>query len=198
MDFFTSDWHLNDELIREKCGRKFKNAARMNEVFIKQANQRAHASDTIIHVGDFIQRGMDRGTGLERSKQIKTAEALEQIDANVLLLEGNHDENNRCNAAGKCLIRKVGRIDCLVQHFPSTALGFWCPSCFRHTDPHIFIVNVCGHVHRAWKVFIDWQRKVINFNIGIDIFPYMVKEAELADLISRTLAAEGLKFLRLV
>lgn len=35
MDFFTSDWHLNDELILKVCKRQFKSAARMTEVIVQ-------------------------------------------------------------------------------------------------------------------------------------------------------------------
>ena len=96
MDFFTSDWHLNDELILKVCKRPFKSAKRMSDVYIKQANQRAKLkSDTIIHVGDFIQRGLDRGTGV-REDQISAKDALSQITANVVLLEGHLELKAMC------------------------------------------------------------------------------------------------------
>lgn len=196
MDFFTSDWHLNDELIREKCGRKFKDAARMNEVFIKTANQRAHAADLIIHVGDFIQRGMDRGTGLDRDKQLTANEAIKQIDASILLLEGNHDDNNRARTAGKMLVRKVGKYDVVVQHAPSNShLKFIRPMA---STSGTYLLNICGHVHKAWPYFIDHAAKVVNINIGIDIYPYMIKECDLAQVIEKILTKHSIRPTRFV
>lgn len=192
MDFFTSDWHLNDELIREKCNRQFKNAARMNDVFIQRANARAHKSDVIIHVGDFIQRGMDRGTGLDRDKQIKAAEALEKLEANVILLQGNHDENNRCNTAAKMLIRKVSGIDCIVQHYPSNVSGAFGID----INKYYTTVNICGHVHKAWAFFHDKDRNVLNVNVGIDIYPNMIKEHDLFCKISKYASLNNLKIRR--
>lgn len=186
MDFFTSDWHLNDELIREKCGRKFKDAARMNEVFIKTANQRAHKNDVILHVGDFIQRGMDRGTGLAREKQLTAAEAIEKLDASIFLFEGNHDENNRANAVGRVMFRKVGKFDCVVQHLPSTSSTKDLRPIFPAANG--YLINICGHVHNAWQFFVDQRNRVVNFNVGIDIYPYMIKECDLAQVIAKTLA----------
>lgn len=191
MDFFTSDWHLNDELILKVCKRPFKSAKRMSEVYIKQANQRAKLkSDTIIHVGDFIQRGLDRGTGV-REDQISAKDALSQITANVVLLEGNHDENNRCSTAGKVLLRKVGKIDCIVQHYPSfsqEAMLFPLVA-----TKHYVYVNICGHVHDKWAFKLDNSCDVLNVNVGIDIYPYMVKECDLAMKIEAELKRLGKK-----
>ena len=185
MDFFTADWHLNDELIRAVCKRPFKTAKRMTEVYIKQANQRAKAkTDNIIHVGDFIQRGLDRGTGV-REDQIPASDVLKQLNANVILLEGNHDENNRCNTVGKVLFRKVGKFDCIVQHYPSYVLAkdFICPFC----DDDYTVINICGHVHDKWAFNYDAKMNVLNCNVGIDIYPYMIKECDLATKIEAEL-----------
>lgn len=186
MDFFTSDWHLNDELILKVCKRPFKSAKRMSEVYIKQANQRAKLkSDNIIHVGDFIQRGLDRGTGV-REDQLSAKDALSQIAANVILLEGNHDENNRCSTVGKVLFRKIGNFDCIVQHYPSSSNGFiWA------VDPdevlNDVVINICGHVHDKWAFKYDTAAGILNVNVGIDIYPYMVKECDLATKIETEL-----------
>lgn len=191
MDFFTSDWHLNDELILKVCKRNFKTAKRMTEVLIKQANQRAKdKTDTIIHVGDFIQRGLDRGTGV-RENQISARDALKQLAANVLLLEGNHDDNNRCNTVGKVLFRKVSKFDCIVQHFPSTV-----PEAFCFRNPGGLVINICGHVHDKWAFKLDEHTNVLNVNVGIDIYPYMIKECDLATKIEAELKRLGKKAYR--
>lgn len=196
MDFFTSDWHLNDELILKVCKRPFKSAKRMSEVYIKQANQRAKLkSDTIIHVGDFIQRGLDRGTGV-REDQLSAKDALSQIAANVVLIEGNHDENNRCNTVGKVLFRKVGKFDCVVQHYPSGTKGYMPRVFWPHKDSQFVDINICGHVHDKWAFRYDEQFNVLNVNVGIDIYPYMIKECDLAAKIEAELKKLGKKAYR--
>ena len=189
MDFFTSDWHLNDELILKVCKRQFKSAARMTEVIVQRANQRAQAkSDNIIHVGDFIQRGLDRGTG-DKETQVSAKAVLANLWANVILIEGNHDGNNRCHTVGKVLFRKVGKFDCIVQHFPSYALAkdFICPFC----DDDYTVINICGHVHDKWAFSYDAKMNVLNCNVGIDIYPYMIKECDLASKIEAELKKLG-------
>lgn len=198
MDFFTSDWHLNDELILRVCKRQFKDATRMTEVIVQRANQRAKAkSDNIIHVGDFIQRGLDRGTG-DKATQVSAKSVLANLWANVILIEGNHDENNRCHTVGKVLFRNVGKYDCIVQHYPSMAcLAHERPSgksfIRRHCNEAYTIVNVCGHVHDKWAFFYDKDLNVLNVNVGIDIYPYMVKECDLAAKIEAELKKLGKK-----
>lgn len=194
MDFFTSDWHLNDELILKVCKRQFKSAARMTEVIVDRANQRAKLkSDNIIHVGDFIQRGLDRGTG-DKDTQISTKAVLANLWANIILLEGNHDENNRCHCVSKVLLRKVGKFDCIVQHFPSInqeAIVFPLVS-----TKHYVYVNICGHVHDKWAFMYDEENSVLNVNVGIDIYPYMIKECDLAMKIETELKKLGKKVYR--
>ena len=194
MDFFTSDWHLNDELILKVCKRNFKSAKRMTEVLIKQANQRAKdKTDTIIHVGDFIQRGLDRGTGV-REDQISARDALKQLNANVILLEGNHDDNNRCSTAGKILFRKVGKFDCIVQHYPSGTKGFVWAACDETLEK--VVINICGHVHDKWAFKYDEAMGILNVNVGIDNYPYMIKECDLAMKIEVELKCLGKKAYR--
>lgn len=197
MDFFTSDWHLNDELILKVCGRNFKSAKRMTEVLIKQANQRAKdKTDTIIHVGDFIQRGLDRDTGV-REDQISARDALNRLAANVILLEGNHDENNCCHTVGKVLFRKVGKFDCIVQHYPSGHDNFFISDSDKHSPTSPFVtINICGHVHDKWAFKLDNSCGVLNVNVGIDNYPYMIKECDLAMKIETELKRFGKKAYR--
>lgn len=190
MDFFTSDWHLNDELILKVCKRQFKNAARMTEVIVQRANQRAQVkSDNIIHVGDFIQRGLDRGTG-DKETQVSAKAVLANLWANVILIEGNHDENNRCHTVGKILLRKVGKFDCVVQHYPSGSKGY------IELFPRYMTINICGHVHGKWAFKYDPDFGVLNVNVGIDIYPYMIKECDLATKIEAELKRLGKKAYR--
>ena len=198
MTYFTSDWHLNDELIREKCKRQYRSAARMTEMFIKTANQRAKAkTDTIIHVGDFIQKGLDRGTG-DKANQITAKEAIAALNAQIVLVEGNHDENNGAVPIARCLFSKVGRFDVLVQHFPSTCKEFKKVIPFvGHVRAGEAIINICGHVHNAWSFDFDEQRRVLNVNVGIDIYPQMIAESVLFGKIDSVLHKLGLKAARI-
>ena len=199
MTYFTSDWHLNDELIREKCKRPWKSAKRMTEMLIRNANERAKTkSDTIIHVGDFIQKGLDRGTG-DKANQITAKEAIAAINAQIVLIEGNHDGNNGAVPAARFLLTKVGKYDVMVQHLPSTSRTDKLRPIVDLYDRRRgeVLINICGHVHNAWNFYHDTVNGILNVNVGIDIYPQMIAESVLFGKIDSALHKLGLKAARI-
>lgn len=199
MIYFTSDWHLNDELIREKCKRQYRSAARMSEMFIKTANQRAKSkTDTIIHVGDFIQKGLDRGTG-DKGNQMTAKEAISQLNAQIVLIQGNHDDNNGAVPVARFLLTKVGKYDVMVQHLPSTSktdkMRPIVDLCDRRKGE--VLINICGHVHNAWNFYHDAANGVLNINVGIDIYPQMIAEGVLFGKIESALKKLNLRAARI-
>jgi len=44
---------------------------------------------------------------------------LDKIDANLLLVEGNHDANNGVKAHAKFMIVEVGQYKALLSHYPT-------------------------------------------------------------------------------
>ena len=168
MKFFTADWHLGGAGTLDFDKRPFKSVERMNEVLIANANRQAKSEDTIYMVGDFITYGDSAGyAGLK----IKPTDYLKQISAKVILLEGNHDKNNRLQPDCSELTLNLGNYGCAtVSHFPSTN-----KQCFLNLRryntkaPHI---HICGHVHSSWPHMYDQQRNILNINVGVDVCKY--------------------------
>jgi calcineurin-like phosphoesterase family protein len=74
------------------------------------------------------------------------------------------------------------RFPCVsVSHYPSTdshSFGQWLPG-----DIHI-----CGHVHKKWKHFLDVKNKVLNINVGVDVWNFqIISEDELIKYIDKIL-----------
>ena len=69
MRYWTSDWHLNSEIVRQTSHRPWKTAEEMNVALLKTVVVKT-ISDQIIHVGDLIQSGKDRGTEIAKDKQL--------------------------------------------------------------------------------------------------------------------------------
>lgn len=159
--YFTSDFHLGDETLIHFGVRQFKSGTRMSEVLIKNANSRAKESDTIIHVGDFVAYGKDRGI---ESPRISGTEYKKKFLADVVLLEGNHDANNHVQTSGKFMVVDIGPYkNVTVSHYPS-----W----YSQSKP-FFIgkkhgIHLCGHVHSEWKV--ARSNGILNINIGVDVW----------------------------
>lgn len=177
--YFTSDLHLGHGAIRQYCARPFKSVDRMNEVLINNINQRAKSTDLIIHVGDFACYGKEKGIdGLK----LKGTDYLDSIHGMVILVEGNHDKNNKVKAHVKGLITTLPIIgNVTVSHYPSID-----PHCSFTFNNSILNYHLCGHVHNLWKHYYDKEKNVLNINVGTDAWSYqLVSEQELVSYIKQ-------------
>lgn len=169
--FFTSDLHFNSYCLVEEHVRPFKSVERMNEVLLKNINQRCNEDDILIHLGDFIQYGNDRKWAGMKTKPF---EFIKQIKPMFVNVQGNHDAHNNMKSACNSMRTYLGkRYSVSLSHYPSN--NPLAKGTFRKGDVHL-----CGHVHGAWKHFIDFENKVLNINVGVDVWNYRpVSEGEL-------------------
>ena len=66
-------------------------------------------------------------------------------------------------------------------------MNFMCPFYYDNYT----VINICGHVHDKWAFRYDAKLNVLNVNVGIDIYPYMIKECDLAMKIEAELKRLG-------
>jgi calcineurin-like phosphoesterase family protein len=173
--FFSSDFHFNSTCLVEEGVRPFRSVERMNEVIIQNVNQRCKEDDILIHLGDFIQYGNDRRwTGMKT----KPFEFIRKIDPMFVNVQGNHDKNNGMKSVCISMRTHLGRkYSVSLSHYPSN--NPLAKGTFRKGDVHL-----CGHVHGAWKYFIDFDNKVLNINVGVDVWRFNpVSEDELITYI---------------
>lgn len=177
--FFTADFHLGSEMVlKTSSERPWKTVDEMNEGLIEMCNSIAGPGDVIIHVGDLFCHGNDRGT--EGSK-LKPEDFISRINANFVNIQGNHDVNNGVRSVAYYLRTNLGKVfkDVSISHYPSfstKANGQW-----RKGDLHL-----CGHVHHLWKENIDIVHRVLNINVGVDVWNYkLVSESELIDYVRK-------------
>ena len=185
--FFTSDLHLQSSEhpgIIEWAHRPFKSVAKHDAALIRGINERCKPDDLLIHVGDFMNYGKNRGTEAGRNKPDFY---LSQIHCQVVCLEGNHDPNNHVRCIGRTLTTKVGRFVVSVGHYPSY------DERFEDVNTPIYgwlRIHLCGHVHDIWRYKFD--RHVLNINIGMDAWKYRpVSEAELDAYIGKVIAEKA-------
>lgn len=197
--FFTSDLHLQSSEnpgIIDWAHRPFKSVAKHDAALIRGINERCKPDDLLIHVGDFMNYGKNRGTEAGRNKPDFY---FSQIACQVVFLEGNHDPNNHVRTIGRTITTKVGRNICSVSHYPSTDPRFEYVSIptvgsYKRYPGGVHI-HLCGHVHDAWRYLWDDKRKgvpVLNINIGTDVWRYRpVSESELDAYIEKVLAGKA-------
>ena len=179
--FFTSDLHLQSSEnpgIIDWAHRPFKSVAKHDAALIRGINERCKPDDLLIHVGDFMNYGKNRGTEAGRNKPDFY---LSQIACQVVFLEGNHDPNNHVRCIGRTLTTKVGRYVVSVPWYD------W----YRAARVQI---HLCGHVHDAWRwkeTYIPEHGIVLSVNIGADAWHYRpVSESELDAYIGQIFAGK--------
>lgn len=186
--FFTSDWHLNSEGTRIVCNRPFKTVEKMNERIIANANSRAKTrSDIIIHVGDFCQRGDDnhyRTEDMRSGENTNPSIFIDKIAATFVNIEGNHDDNNGVRSIGRNIITKIGNFyDASIGHYPSWYADAKGTFISHRNDPK-WTIRLCGHVHGAWKHHLDFLNRILNINVGVDVWKYnIVSESDILGYI---------------
>lgn len=183
MRFFTADFHFGSNLLIKNKLRPFRTVEKMNETLICNCNKKACADDVIIHIGDLCQFFDDRGI---RGSKINPRFFLKMINAQFVNILGNHDPNNRVKSLCSSMRTTIGKFKAVsIGHYPSydpMAYGT-----FHHGD-----VRLCGHVHDAWKYYIDKENLVLNINCGVDVWNYnLVSEEELADFITKIMSKNG-------
>ena len=191
--FFSSDFHLNSTAIIQYAKRPFKTGEKMAEAYIRSCNQQARdPSDMIVHVGDFFLKGADRHGVGDEGLGVSAKEYLSKINAQVFLIEGNHDSNNVGHTHAKQLILDLGPYKCTsVSHYPSTDKGTWT---LRGKDKEHLHIHLCGHVHKKWKWKLDLEKLVLNINVGVDQWKHqIVSEKKLIGYIMKLMASQEFK-----
>ena len=170
--FWTSDLHFQHVNIIKYCDRPFKSVNRMDEVLINNINMRACENDTLVHLGDFMCYGGERGISGEKKKELFY---IVQMKPTFVNIKGNHDTNNRVNSVADLIITHLGPYTVSASHYPS-------PLNPNNRLP----IHLCGHVHNLWKHYYDKKNKILNINVGIDVWNYqIVSDQELINYIQK-------------
>lgn len=180
--WYTSDTHFYHENIIKYCGRPFKDVNQMNEIIIRNWNERIQPNDLVYHLGDF---------GLF-SKGREPQDILNRLNGNIHLIKGNHDSKiteiafeeryERDNPTGfklgghgvhTCREREMVINDtiysAIMVHKPSSTLYALEELWSGDNEPIILY----GHVHeKAPKHlhYLDFGRKgkYLAYHVGVD------------------------------
>lgn len=134
----------------------------MTEGLIHNMNARIGARDTVVHVGDFLCKGNEKGS--PGMPGIRFHDMVDRLTGRWCFVLGNHDQANGVRHACSSMVVKVGPRIAWVQHKPLSGLAN--EEAARNCD-----LVICGHVHEKWKTCkIDG---VIHINVGVDSSRYM-------------------------
>jgi calcineurin-like phosphoesterase family protein len=151
-DFFTSDLHLGHGLMvdKERYDSPYRDYASRDEMdagIITKINSQAKKGDKLYIVGDFSFR-----------KPLETREILEQIDADAILVKGNHDHRKKNSFLSTVeyanelaefhvyLERKFNILDASGEVKPQLIVMFHFPLMHWHKQ-HYGSWHLHGHLH---------------------------------------------------
>ena len=154
--WFTSDTHFGHARIIEYCKRPFKSLEHMDRELIRRWNERVKEDDMVIFLGDFCFRNSntERGEGAKHKWQFYR----EQLNGEIVFVQGNHDGNNSLNTHIKSLIVELGKEEVFCCHKPEDVDG-------KHR------LNFVGHVHEKWKVK-RFKKGYKAVNVGVDAWNF--------------------------
>lgn len=156
--FVTSDQHFNHENIIKYCDRPFSSVEEMNEKMIKRWNAVVSKDDTVFVLGDFF---MGRLTEIE--------DILSRLNGHIMLVEGNHDKDNRITTMTSCgNVKNLGPL-CIVDyrsinivmcHYP---IDFDLRGMVSKTSKKM--VFLYGHIHNLAPKGLD---RGCFYHVGVD------------------------------
>ena len=153
--FFTADYHLGHDKIREYCLRPFKSLEQMNNTIIRHHNERVKSEDTVFHIGDFCFKG-----GKEGSKDFARA-WREKLNGNIIFIRGNHDKNNSLKTIIEKVVISYGGHDVCLVHDPA------------HAD-FKYDLNFIVHIHNYWTFnrLVSLENITDLVNVGVDVWGF--------------------------
>ena len=158
MFWFTADLHLNHEAVLRHSNRPFASLNEMNDVLIKNINDRVDRNDTLIIVGDFCWR---RST---------TAAFRQRLNVrNILVAIGNHDQaSNLKTVFGKDQVKDILEIKVPLPD-GNKQLIIACHYSMRvWNKSHYGTWHVYGHSHGR----LSEELHSLSCDVGVDCWDY--------------------------
>lgn len=205
--FWSADYHLSHANIVRYCNRPtlrktdldekgnwispeiaIEAAERQDKFIIRNHNQRVKPEDTVIHLGDFMNRGRAKGVEGLRNKY---SDYVEQLNGTFVNIRGNHDDNNSTKSIGDYLIASLGPYTVFVSHYPIENTNRFSRDLMNFILKHTS-AQLCGHIHNSWthKFFQHSNGKYLMYNVGIDVHKYApISDNEVIENIMKIIKA---------
>ena len=162
--FFTSDTHFGHANIIKYCARPFENTEEMDKVLIENWNAKVPKDGIVYHLGDFALGSINYWEKIR-----------EQLNGEIILIYGNHDEKYLNNKRMYKLFKEVtpqkkvwfDKTCIYMNHYPFLCFGGAWKGLHAPWQ-------LCGHVHSnsRSKEGLD-QNRLINcfptqYDVGVD------------------------------
>lgn len=165
MIWFTSDLHLNHRAVVSMCGRPFKTVDEMNDILIRNFNERVKKNDLVYILGDIA----------HRTPVIEVNNFISRLNGKKILCKGNHDkryDSSLFEGIYDFLEISVHGVNISLMHYPMMS---WPKS--RHGSIHLH-----GHIHSKGDYNLQQREEgILRYDVGVDannFFPVSIKEVK--------------------
>ena len=170
--WFTADTHFGHGNIIKYSNRPFRSANHMDEVIIKNWNEKVNKEDVVYHLGDF---GFTRKVGFDLFSVVKNI--INKLNGQINLLLGNHDYQNYNQKALSLFAsvadvreKNINGIRVVMCHYPMIV---W-------PGKHKGSIMLCGHSHNnlpATRKDSKYIGKILDVGVdGNNYYPYSFED----------------------
>lgn len=161
MIFFTSDLHLGHANVIRHCNRPFSSVEEMDEVLIRNWNQRVKANDTVYVLGDLMFRN-----------RMAPDEYLKRLKGKKYLITGNHDRDWTKKVQLDDYFESVNKLDFISDGKHQMTLCHFPMMSWPHNTRAYMVF---GHIHNNtdaeyWPLICNSE---LMLNAGVDINDFM-------------------------
>lgn len=157
MIYFTADTHFGHTNILRYCSRPWTDVRTMDDVLIRNINERVKEDDVLYHLGDFAFGSFERVQEYRSRIRCK----------NVTLVYGNHDKCNRTNYEQSGLFARCADYLYLPNLYGNETDFVLCHYAFRTWNKsHHGSYHVYGHTHGNLP---NYRR---SMDVGVDCNNY--------------------------
>lgn len=156
--------HFGHDNIIKFCDRPFKDIEEMDRKLIENWNKKVPPNGLVFHLGDFA------WGGYEFWKKIR-----EQLNGDIILIKGNHDQKNMTSTAEQELFKHVAWQMFIQVEGRKIWLNHYPFLCYAgvYREPKKLIYQAYGHVHSGpGKKGQDIPRLVhtypMQYDVGVD------------------------------
>lgn len=165
MIWFTSDLHLNHRAVVSMCGRPFKSVDEMNDILIRNFNERVKKNDTVYILGDIS----------HRTPTTEVNNFISRLNGKKILCKGNYDkryDSSLFEGIYDFLEIAVHGVNISLMYYPMMS---WPKS--RHGSIHLH-----GHIHSKGDYNLQQKEEgILRYDVGVNannFFPVSIAEVK--------------------
>ena len=155
-------------------------AVRMDTFLIRNLNSRIKKDDTVVHVGDYMNKGtVTKIPGLRNKPSFYT----EQLNGTWIFLEGNHDGNIGVRTVARSMFVTIGPYRAFVAHYPIENEHIYHRDFIKYVTQNMDL-QITGHVHNIWKH--KFYKGFLMYNVGVDAHRFLpIHDAEIINDVTK-------------